>query len=489
MVLTDRQRAELHAGIYAYLQTRGESFAQVAEALAIADPSVLPSPESENSEPSSSRRSSTSGIPILEKKWTAVPRLQKKVLELERALAQAARSGGLGVVPGGGVGGASAVGPGGVGVLSNRRMLPRAPCAHTLQGHSNTVLCVVVHPVFTVACSGSDDATIKVWDHESGEYMKTLKGHTGPVLSLSFTPNGTHLASASSDLSIKLWDFKTYNCIRTLRGHDHTISSICFIPSPPSLPPTSSTTPTINTGTTTSTTGMDVTSAGSAFLVSASRDKTVKVWELETGFCVNTLQDHLDWVRCLSVRMDGQFLASSGSDFNIQVYKIKNSSANAKMGEDMTKLCELRGHEHVVETVAFVTRAPQSSAVPNTNGGTDAPKLTSAAKRMKEAENYLASGARDRTVRLWDIAAMECIAVFSSHENWVRSVIIHPSGNYIISCGDDRTIRVLDIKSNRCLRTIDNAHQHFVTSLSMHYSLPILVSGGVDHMVKCWSLD
>ena len=286
----------------------------------------------------------------------------------------------------------------------------------------------------------------QVWDHESGEYIKTLKGHTGPVLSLSFTPNGTHLASASSDLSIKLWDFKTYNCIRTLRGHDHTISSICFIPSPTSLTTTSSPNPTISTMTTTSTTGMDVTSAGSAFLVSASRDKTVKVWELETGFCVNTVQDHLDWVRCLSVRMDGKFLASSGSDFNIQVYKIKNSSANAKMGEDMTKLCELRGHEHVVESISFVTRAPQSSAVSSTNGGEDAPKLTSAAKRMAEAENYLASGGRDRTVRLWNIVSMECIAIFSSHENWVRSVIIHPSGNYIISCGDDRTIRVLDIK-------------------------------------------
>ena len=159
MVLTDRQRAELHAGIYAYLQTRGEAFAQVAEALATADPSVLPSPESQKSEV---RRSSTGGVPILEKKWTAVPRLQKKVLELERALAQAARSGGMGPSLGVGIGGSPAVGPAGVAALANRRMLPRAPCAHTLQGHSNTVVSVVVHPVFNIACSGSDDATIKV---------------------------------------------------------------------------------------------------------------------------------------------------------------------------------------------------------------------------------------------------------------------------------------------------------------------------------------
>jgi len=108
MVLTNRQRADLHAGIYAYLQSRGESFALTAEALATADQSVLPEPaESNNGESSSSKSSSSSSVPILEKKWTAVPRLQKKVLELERALAQAARNGGLG----GGVGGAGGVGP------------------------------------------------------------------------------------------------------------------------------------------------------------------------------------------------------------------------------------------------------------------------------------------------------------------------------------------------------------------------------------------
>lgn len=457
MVLTDRQRADLHAGIYEYLMSRpGEQFAKVAEALSEADAAVATG----DKKPSS--------IPILEKKWTAVPRLQKKVLELERAVVQAAKNGGM---------------PAAAANVGSRRMLPRAPCSHTLQGHSNTVSTVVVHPIFTIACSGSDDATIKVWDHESGEYIRTLKGHTGAVHCLSFTPTGTHLASSSSDLSMKLWDFKTYTCIRTLTGHDHTISSICFIPSPP---PSLSDSTIGNSSSMGRSSGLlDVSAAESAYLVSASRDKTLKVWELETGFCVNTRQDHLDWIRCLAVRPDGQFLASSGSDFNINVYKFKNTGANAKMGEDMVHVGELRGHEHVVESIAFVTK---SNAGKNSSANA-ATKLTAAAKRALEAENYLASGGRDRIVRLWNVLSMSCIAEFAFHENWVRSVIVHPSGNYIISAGDDRSIRVLDIKSNRCLRTLDNAHQHFVASIAMHHTLPILVSGGVDHVVKCWTLD
>ena len=78
---------------------------------------------------------------------------------------------------------------------------------------------------------------------------------------------------------------------------------------------------------------------------------------------------------------------------------------------------------------------------------------------------------------------------FRTHENWVKGVIVHPSGNYVVSCGDDRAIRVFDIKSNRCLRTIENAHPHFVSCISMHHTLPVMVSGGVDNSVKCWQLD
>lgn len=470
MVLTDRQRADLHAGIYEYLLSRpGDEFARAAEALAAADPDAVKGAGAE--------KKPATGVPLLEKKWTAVPRLQKKVLELERAVTQAAKSGGV---------------PGAAAAAGNRRMLPRAPCTHTLQGHSNTVSTVVVHPVFTIACSGSDDATIKVWDHESGEYIRTMKGHTGAVHSLSFTPSGSHLASSSSDLSIKLWDFKTYTCVRTLRGHDHTISSVCFVPSPASLAVSD---PSIGGGGGggSSGTGVDASETGSAFLVSASRDKSIKVWEMETGFCVNTQQDHSEWVRCLAARHDGKFLASGGSDFNVHVYRLKNTHANAKMSEDIVHVGELRGHEHVVESVSFVNRAatattpkPDAAAV----DGKEAPtRQTAAAKRYAEANDLLASGGRDRTVRLWNVLSMSCVATFAFHENWVRSVIVHPSGNYIVSAGDDRTIRVLDIKSNRCLRTLDNAHQHFVASISMHPTLPILVSGGVDHMVKCWMLD
>ena len=285
--------------------------------------------------------------------------------------------------------------------------------------------------------------------------------------SVSFSPTGSHLVSCSSDLGIKLWDLANYTCVRTLRGHDHTISSVRFLPPPlnggDATESSAAGAPT-GEGPATST-GLEYSVTGASFVLSASRDATVKLWDMETGFCEHTYQDHNEWVRCLAAR-PGSW-ASAGNDHVIYVYDYKEKKKSA----------ELRGHEHVVEALAFLTEDNR-------------PFITKKQRPQNaDAVDYLVSGARDRTVRLWRIASASCVAVFNAHENWVRSVLLHPSGQYVISSSDDKTIRVFDIKAQRCLRTLEAAHEHFVTSLDMHPTLPILVSGSVDATIRCWSLD
>ena len=52
--------------------------------------------------------------------------------------------------------------------------------------------------------SASEDATIKVWDFETGDYERTLKGHTDCVQDVAFDTSGKLLASCAADMSIKV---------------------------------------------------------------------------------------------------------------------------------------------------------------------------------------------------------------------------------------------------------------------------------------------
>jgi len=151
MVLTDRQRDDLHAGIYEYLCSQ-PGFEKVAAALQEAAPNAC----ERHGDLKSGGNNVNGHTPILEKKWTLIPRLQKKVLELEKQAAQSAK------IHAHRAGGAGAESDAAAGGATTRRMLPRLPAAHTLAGHSMVVTCCAVHPVFTVAVSGSEDGTIKV---------------------------------------------------------------------------------------------------------------------------------------------------------------------------------------------------------------------------------------------------------------------------------------------------------------------------------------
>lgn len=54
---------------------------------------------------------------------------------------------------------------------------------------------VIFHPVFSLLVSSSEDATIKVWDFENGDYERSLKGHTDSVQDIAFDHHGKLLGN------------------------------------------------------------------------------------------------------------------------------------------------------------------------------------------------------------------------------------------------------------------------------------------------------
>ena len=198
--------------------------------------------------------------------------------------------------------------------------------------------------------------------------------------------------------------------------------------------------------------------------MSSSRDKSIKMWEVPTGYCIKTFLGHREWVRQVAVSQDGTLIASCSNDQTIRIWYVSSKECKA----------ELSDHDHVIECVAW---APDKS-VPFINEATGSEKNNLPGP-------FLVSGSRDKTIKMWDVTSGQCLFTLVGHDNWVRGVMFHPGGKYLMSCSDDKTIRTWDIKNQRCSKVL-NAHDHFCATIDFHQTAPYVISGSVDLTAKVW---
>ena len=99
---------------------------------------------------------------------------------------------------------------------------------------------------------------------------------------------------------------------------------------------------------------------------------------------------------------------------------------------------------------------------------------------------YLASGSRDKSIKIWEAKSGRCLITLIGHDNWVNDIVFHPNGRFLLSVSDDKSLRVWDLSNGRCYRKLLNIHDHFVTCLDLQRSAKTLVTGSVDNTLKVW---
>lgn len=356
----------------------------------------------------------------LANKWEAVAKLQHKVdaLESENAALRAQT-------------------PGKQPALSLNEWLPSSDPRLVLEGHRDRVCSVAIHPTWSILASACAAGEIKLWNLETGELERTVLAHTRPVLSIAFAPASHCLVSSSADMSVKVWDLRKQMAnVRTLRGHEHTVSAV--------------------------TCAVDLNS-GLEYVFSASRDRTVRVWDLQTGLLQQTLHGHTDWVRAIAVTPDlrggKQYLLSVASDRQARLQVAFTSD------ESSAECVVYKHHKNVVECCAI---APLNTAETLGEPGTAV---------------VFATGGRDCRVLVYSSSASRPVRELVGHENWVQAVHFHPNGRHLISVGDDCQLIVWDLNTGSLISAA-KVHEHFVTSLAWRNKT--IVTGSMDQTVKVW---
>lgn len=72
--------------------------------------------------------------------------------------------------------------------------------------------------------SGSRDATLRVWDIETGQCLHVLMGHVAAVRCVQY--DGRRVVSGAYDFMVKVWDPETETCLHTLQGHTNRVYSL-----------------------------------------------------------------------------------------------------------------------------------------------------------------------------------------------------------------------------------------------------------------------
>ncbi|HEY9602642.1 MAG TPA: WD40 repeat domain-containing serine/threonine-protein kinase, partial [Allocoleopsis sp.] len=226
------------------------------------------------------------------------------------------------------------------------------------------------------------------------------------------------------------------------------------------------------------------------WLASGNDDKTIRVWNLETGRVVSTLTGHSQSVKSVAFSPDGTMLASGSDDQTVKLWNLSN----------FQEIYTFSGHAHAVKSVAFSPDGNllasgswdktiklwnvQTGIAENTLAGHT---LQVAALAFSPCDNILASASCDRTIRLWELRD-RYLSTLYGHAWSVFTVAFSPDGQTLATGSDDNTIILWDWKTEKVLHTLAR-HSWSVVALAFHPNVEILVSGSWDKTIKLWQVS
>ncbi|ETO19228.1 WD-40 repeat protein [Reticulomyxa filosa] len=208
---------------------------------------------------------------------------------------------------------------------------------------------------------------------------------------------------------------KGFQLLAVLQAHDNIVSSVIF-------------------------------SADGRKIVSASHDRTVRVWDVESGKQLQIFRGHDNRVFAARFSPDGNIVVSCSGDGTIRLWDVNTGTEVMKLKSDTNRIWD-------------VNFSPDGK--------------------------YVVSGLQDNTIRLWDVHSGIEIKQFLGHSKSVLSTQFSPDGKMVVSSSYDKTINLWDVESGEILKQF-KGHSDCVTRAKFSPDGQCIISCSFDDTVQIW---
>lgn len=326
---------------------------------------------------------------------------------------------------------------------------------------------VIFSPDGQFIVTGADDGTISLLDRRAVEQSNAQQQEEQPSLTkIAISRDGDYLFAVSNDTSIQRFSIQNKFDVRSIgspmHGHTGTIHVLAI-------------------------------SADGQLLASGSHDRTIRIWDAQTGDPVGgQLREHASSIRGVAFRNDGERLLSCSADDTIRVWNTTTWKIMAV----------LSGHTNTVYSTQFyadgeyIISGSHDSTIRIWNAESGQPignplQLDSGiwAITMSPTKDLAAVGLFDGSILLINVKTLFKTQFIEHGTETVNSVVFTSDGKQLLSASDDHTICRWNVETGQLIGRRWEGHSSAVNKAFFLDNETCIVSAALDGVIRIWDLD